>query len=170
MGWFEGRRAMLIDGEILDIPGPNPPHATMTGKVDTALRRYFAQGFLIRNQSPLVLGQSTDPEPDLAVVAGQLMDYYAAHPTTAALVVEVADSTLTFDTTTKASLYAADNIADYWVVDLVEKRLLVFRNPQPDAAQPFKARYAPPTALLPPASISPLCAPAISIPLADLLP
>jgi Uma2 family endonuclease len=170
MGWFEGRRAMLIDGEILDMPGPNPPHATITAKFDTTLRRHFMQGFVIRNQSPLVLGQATDPEPDLAVVAGQLMDFYTSHPTTAALVIEVADSTLAFDTTTKASLYAAAKIADYWVVDLVDKRLIVFRNPQPDASQPFKAKYAAVQALKPPASVSPLCLPYVTIDITELLP
>ena len=170
MGWFEGRRAMLIEGEILEMPGPNPPHATITAKVDTTLRRFFTAGFVIRNQSPLVLGQSTDPEPDLAVVAGQLMDYYAAHPTTAALVIEVADSTLAFDTSDKASLYAAARIADYWVVDLVSKRLLIFRQPQADATQPFGAKYAPALVLTPPATVSPLGLPSVSIPVAELLP
>ena len=170
MGWFEGRRAMLIEGEILEMPGPNPPHATITTKVDYALRPYFSQGYVIRNQSPLVLGQATDPEPDIAVVAGKLMDFYASHPTTAALVIEVADSTLGFDTTRKANLYAAARIADYWVVDLIGKRLLVFRDPQPDLSQPFGAKYATITAYVPPATISPLCAPLAVIPVAELLP
>jgi Uma2 family endonuclease len=170
MGWFEGRRAMLIDGEILDMPGPNPPHTTITTKVDTTLRRFFTQGFVIRNQSPLVLGQATDPEPDLAVVAGQLMDFFRAHPTIAALIVEVADSTLSFDTTHKASLYAAAKITDYWVVDLVENRLLVFRQPQLDDAQPFGAKYASITPLKPPATVAPLCQPVSMIQVADLLP
>jgi Uma2 family endonuclease len=170
MGWFEGRRAMLIDGEILEMPGPNPPHATITAKADTTLRRFFTRGFVIRNQSPLVLGLATDPEPDLAVVAGQLMDFYAAHPNTAALVIEVADSTLAFDTTHKASLYAAAKIADYWVIDLVEKRLFVFRGPQADSTQPFKAKYATVQALRPPAVVAPLCLPQAMIDVADLLP
>jgi Uma2 family endonuclease len=170
MGWFEGRRAMLIEGEILEMPGPNPPHATITNKVDTTLRRYFTSGFVVRNQSPLVLGLSTDPEPDLAVVKGELMDFYAAHPTTAALVIEVADSTLSFDTTHKANLYAAAGIADYWVVDLVEKRLLVFRDPQPDSAAPFQARYAALQSLQRADVVAPLCLPQVTLPVADLLP
>jgi Uma2 family endonuclease len=170
MGWFEGRRAMLINGEILEMPGPNPPHATMTAKVDYTLRRYFQQGHVIRNQSPLVLGKATDPEPDLAVVAGQLMDFYSSHPKTAALVIEVADSTLAFDTGQKANLYASSNIADYWVVDLVEKRLIVFRDPRPDPAQPFGAKYGNIVPLKPPATVSPLCLAGAIIPVADLLP
>jgi Uma2 family endonuclease len=170
LGMFEGRRAMLIEGEILEMPGPNPPHAAITTKVDYALRPHFTQGYVVRNQSPLVLGLATDPEPDIAVVAGKLMDFYASHPTTAALVIEVADSTLGYDTTQKASLYAAAGIADYWVVDLVEKQLLVFRDPQPDRSQRFGAKYATVTALKPPATISPLCQPQVAIPVTELLP
>ena len=170
MGWFEGRRAMLIEGEILEMPGPNPPHAALTTKVDYTLRRYFGHGYVIRNQSPLVLGQSTDPEPDLAIVAGQLMDFYAAHPTSALLVIEVADSMLAFDTTQKASLYAAAGIEDYWVVDLVENRLIVYRDPVPDAKQPFGAKYTLIDSSKPPATVTPLCEPGVVVPVADLLP
>jgi Uma2 family endonuclease len=71
---------------------------------------------------PLVLGLHTDPVPDFAVVAG--------HPVTAALVVEVADTSLRFDTNDKRLLYAGAGIPDYWVVDVNARRLLVYRNPQ----------------------------------------
>lgn len=170
MGWFEGRRAMLIDGEILEMPGPNPRHATITTKIDYTLRNYFGSGFILRNQSPLVLSRATDPEPDIAIVRGELMDFLNDHPTTAALVIEVAESTLAFDTTHKANLYASANIEDYWVVDLVGNRLLVFRCPRRDASQPFGASYAAPLVLQPPAALAPLCQPLVSIPVADLLP
>ena len=170
MGWFEGKRAMLIDGEILEMPGPNPPHATITSKVDYALRPHFSQGYVIRNQLPLVLGQSTDPEPDIAVVTGKVMDYFSAHPQRAELVIEVADSTISFDTTHKANLYAAAKISDYWVVDLVQNRVIVFRDPQLDASQSFGARFGSITSLKPPASISPLCKPTLAIQVAELLP
>lgn len=170
MGWFEGRRAILIEGEILEMPGPNPPHATMTTKVDNTLRQFFGKGYVIRNQSPLVLGVTTDPEPDLAIVRGDLMDYYNSHPTTAELVIEVADSTLAYDTTQKASLYAAARIQDYWVVDIPAKLVLVFRDPQADTSQPFGSRYMAHTVLVPPATVSPLCEPSVQIDVAALLP
>ena len=170
MGWFEGTRAVLIDGEILEMPGPNPPHATITSKVDYALRPYFSQGYVVRNQLPLVLGQSTDPEPDIAVVTGKLMDYFQVHPTTAELVIEVSDSTLIFDMTHKAGLYAAARLREYWIVDLVNNRLLVHRDPQADATQPFGAKYCSISPLTPPAVISPLCQPQAAIPVAELLP
>src|SRR5262245_32017978 len=101
MGWFDGRRAMLIDGEILEMPGPNPPHATANSLADYELKRVFGPGWCVRVQMPLVLGLTMDPEPDIAVVSGSARDYAAAHPTNAALAVEISDSTLLFDTSDK---------------------------------------------------------------------
>src|SRR5438477_1330456 len=91
LGVFEGRRAMLIDGVILEEGPMNPPHAITLGLVGEALRTAFGSGWRIRGRSPLVLGQDLDPEPDFAVMAGTPRGSYG-HPTTADLVVEVADS------------------------------------------------------------------------------
>src|SRR5438132_273068 len=129
MGVFEGRRAMLIDGVILEQGPMNPPHAITLGLVEEALRTAFGAGWWLRQQSPLILGQDTDPEPDLAVVPGRPRDY-TSHPTTAALVVEVADSSLDFDTNEKRLLYARAGIREYWVVDINGRRLLVYRDSQ----------------------------------------
>src|SRR5262249_41110799 len=114
LGVFEGRRAMLIDGVILEEGPMNPPHAITLGLVEEAIRTAFAAGWWLRNQSPLILGQDIDPEPDLAVVPGRPRDY-ATHPTTAALVVEVSDTSLDFDTNEKRPLYARAGIREYWV-------------------------------------------------------
>src|SRR5437763_1149905 len=97
MGAFEGRRAMLIDGVILEQGPMNPPHAKSLGLVEEAIRTAFGTGWWLRHQSPLILGLGTDPVPDLAVVPGRPRDY-TGHPTTADLVVEVADTSLDFDT------------------------------------------------------------------------
>jgi Uma2 family endonuclease len=121
MGWFQGRRAMLIDGEIMEMPVSNPPHAVAVTLPDYKLKKVFTAGFVVRILMPLVLGLMMDPEPDLAVVTGSARDYLAAHPTTALLTMEISDSSLPFDTTGKASIYAAGNIPDYWVVDLVNR-------------------------------------------------
>jgi len=63
-------------------------------------------------------------------MAGSPRDYRDAHPATALLIVEVADTTLLFDRTTKASLYARAGIADYWVLNLVDEVVEIHRNPQ----------------------------------------
>src|SRR5690349_5797586 len=95
LGVFEGRRAMLIDGVILEQGPMNPPHALTLELVEDALRAALGTGWRIRIQSPLVLGQDLDPEPDFAVIAGRARGS-SGHPTTADLVIEVADSSLDF--------------------------------------------------------------------------
>jgi Uma2 family endonuclease len=160
MGVFEGRRAMLIDGVILEQGPMNPPHAITLGLVEEAIRAAFGTGWWLRQQSPLILGQDTDPEPDLAVVPGRPRDY-AGHPTTVDLLVEVADSSLAFDTNEKRLLYARAGICDYWVVDVNGRRLLVYRDPQ-------GGDYATQMVFGPADAVSPLTTPA-AVRVADLL-
>jgi Uma2 family endonuclease len=167
---FEGRRFMLIEGEVFEMPIPNPPHSVCLGLVQQILQQLLGHGFWIRNQMPLVLNQKSDPLPDLAVVRGSPRDYLSADPQSAELVVEIADSSLDYDTRDKATLYAAAGIADYWVVDLVHRQLIVHRGPVADASQPHGAQYASVTTLDPSASAAPLAAAGSAIQVADLLP
>ena len=161
MGVFEGRRAMLIDGVILEQGPMNPPHAITLGLVEEAIRTAFGTGWWLRHQSPLILGQDIDPEPDLAVVPGQPRDY-AGHPTTADLVVEVADSSLDFDTNDKRLLYARAGIPDYWVADINGRKLLAYRDPK-------AGDYATQQTLGPSDAVTPLAV-AAAVRVADLLP
>jgi Uma2 family endonuclease len=167
---FEGRRFMLIEGEVLEMPIPNPPHSVSLGLAEESLRRVFASGYWVRSQMPLVLGQSSDPMPDMAVVRGSPRDYAGEHPKSADLIIEVADSSLAYDTHEKASLYAAAGIADYWVVDLVDRQLIVHRGPVADASQPHGSKYASITTLAPTASAAPPAAAGAAIQIVDLLP
>lgn len=167
MGLFEGRRAMLIHGVILEWGQMNPPHAIALALTDDAVRGALGPGWVVRNQAPLILGLHLDPEPDLAVVPGKPRDY-TAHPTTAALVIEIADSSLTFDTTEKAELYATAGIPDYWVLDVDGRRLFVFRDPA--SVAPGGVAYRTQLAFGPADSVSPLAAAGATIAVADLLP
>ncbi len=162
MGVFEGRRAMLIDGVILEQGPMNPPHAVTLGLVTEALRATFGVGWRFRIQSPLVLGLNLDPKPDLAVIAGTPRGS-SGHPTTADLIIEVADSSLDYDTNEKRLLYARAGIRDYWVVDINGRRLLVDRDPR-------GGDYTTQQALGPADAVSPLAAPAATVRVADLLP
>ena len=128
MGVFEGRRAMLIDGVILEEGPMNPPHAITLELVEVSLRTAFGIGWRIRSQSPLVLGQDLDPEPDFAVMTGPSRGS-SGHPTAADLVIEVSDTSLDFDTNEKRLLYAKAGIREYWIVDINGRRLLVYRDP-----------------------------------------
>lgn len=168
-GVFEGQNLILIDGEVLQTPSPNPPHDMALILLDAVLRACFPTGHVFRTQMSLVLGQITDPVPDYAVVAGSARDF-VQKPTTAVLVAEVSDSSLDYDTRDKASLYASAAIADYWVVDLVNRQLVVMRDPIVDATHRFGFRYATVTTLAVGQRASPLAAPAASVAVADLMP
>jgi Uma2 family endonuclease len=107
--------------------------------------------------------------PDLAVVAGRPGNH-PNHPTSAALVVEVSDTTHDTDITEKAERYATAGIADYWVLDLNSRRLLVFRDPVPLPAGLGVTAYRTHLTFGPTDRVSPLAAPVASILVGDLLP
>jgi Uma2 family endonuclease len=152
------------------MPAPNPQHNTSVGLTDDLLRAAFGRKCWVRIQMPLILGLATDPVPDIAVVTGTPRDYAHAQPRSALLVVEISESTLAYDTHEKANLYAASGIADYWVVDLVHRTLIVFRDPVTDPAQLFGAAYRSRVVLDSSVSVAALSAHGTEIPVADLLP
>jgi Uma2 family endonuclease len=170
LGMFQGQRVMLIDGEVLAMSPMNEPHARGTVYAMEALQRTFGPSVTVRVQMPMDFGQNTDPEPDVAVIQGTSRSQPPGPPSAALLVVEVSDTSLSFDMGDKASLYAAAGIADYWVLDIVGRRLGVFRDPRPDPAQRFGHRYLQSKVYWSPDRVSPLAAPAGSILVADLLP
>jgi len=169
LGCFVGRRAFLLDGVILEQGPMDPPHADALEVLTELLRVAFGSGWRFRIQTPLHLDQFNNPMPDLAVVAGQV-GYHSDHPTTAALVVEVADTTLQTDLTDKAERYATAGIADYWVLDLNGRVLHVFRNPQTLPAALAATAYQVHDILGPNDTVSPLAAPNSTIGVGDLLP
>ena len=160
----------LIRGEILYMAPQDSRHFTSLCATGEALRAAFGTGFDIRPQGPLALGPKSEPEPDIAVVPGSFRDYEDDHPTSALLVVEVSESTLVYDRTTKASLYASAHIADYWIINLVEDLVEVYRSPQSDSTAPFGARYGQITRHARGNVVSPLSSPQASIRVEDLLP
>ncbi len=164
-------RLELISGEIIKKMAPqNSPHITGIRLVEEALRLAFPTGHDIRVQGPLALGSSSQPEPDVAVVTGSMRDYARHHPTTAVLIVEISDSTLRYDRTTKAELYAAAGIPEYWIVNLNDRVLEVHRQPAPMTGYTLGHYYRSVTQYLESESIAPLAAPDHSIEIADLLP
>ena len=167
-GWFEGRRAFLLDGVILEQGPMNAPHADGISLTNEALRAAFGPGWTVRIQLPLHIRGFTNPMPDLAVVPGGVRNNLGRHPTTAALVVEVSDTTLDTDVAAKAERYATAGVADYWVLDVIGRQLLVFRNPTP--IPDGGAAYRDKTTLGPADTVAPLAAPNSLIAVSDLLP
>jgi len=167
-GYFAGKRVERIRGEIVEMSAVNWPHALAVGNTADELRLVFAGFGWVHIQSPLTLADS-DPEPDVAVYPGRRQDY-TDHPTArqALLVVGVSESSLDSDTTTKVELYAEDGIREYWVVDLVNRQLLVFRDPVAIAAGGHT--YLTRLTFGPADSVSPLAASTATLHVADLLP
>jgi Uma2 family endonuclease len=126
-------RVELLEGVIVSMPPQNVPHAAGVFRMHQALQRALGERALVRVQLPLLLGKRSVPEPDTAVVGGRIADYDRAHPTTALLVVEVADSSLKQDRLTKRGIYAAAGIPEYWIVNLPDDCVEIRRDPEPAA-------------------------------------
>jgi Uma2 family endonuclease len=163
-------RIELVGGAMVCKEPQYSPHATSISLVQRVLTEVFGPGWVVRSQMPVALDDESEPEPDVAVVAGDPRDYRDAHPTRPVLVVEVALSRLGFDRERKGSLYARAGLADYWIVNLPDRRLEVYRGPVPDGAAPFGWRYGTALALGPDERVAPLAAPEASVAVADLLP
>jgi Uma2 family endonuclease len=163
-GVFDPRaRVELIDGEIVNMVPQGSLHATALQLAEEQLRAVFAATHAVRVQMPLALDDASEPEPDLAVVVGGPRDYRDAHPSSAVLVVEVADTTLVFDREQKQRLYARAGIEEYWIVNLTARQLEVRRDPRGES-------YASSATLQTGDSVAPLAAPDRRIAVSDLLP
>lgn len=163
-------RVELLGGAMICKEPQDSRHATGVLLAQRVLSTAFGSDWVVRAQLPVALDDESEPEPDIAVVPGNPRDYRDAHPTRPMLVVEVASTRLGFDRDHKASLYARAGLADYWIVNLLDRRLEVYRQPVRDAAAPFGWRYGTALALEPADRVAPLAVPTASTTVADLLP
>jgi Uma2 family endonuclease len=170
LGVFEGEPLELIGGQLIVAEPKGSPHAAGVEMAGEALRAALPPGWVVRMQNPVALDDESVPEPDVAVVRGRHSDYRHAHPARAALIIEVAESSLAFDRKQKGSLYARAGIADYWIVNLDERVVEVYRDPGPDLTAPFGWRYTSVDRLRPGDSVTPLAVPAAPVVIAALLP
>lgn len=167
----EDERIELVAGRLVVREPQRTPHATGVRLADRALRRAFPDtAWQVNVGLPLALDDDSEPEPDVCVTAGGPRDYVSAHPARPVLVVEVSESSLAFDRSEKAGIYARAGLSDYWIVNLAERALEVRRDPTPAPAAPHGWAYRSVLTLRPPAMISPLAMPDAMIAVADLLP
>ena len=160
----------LIGGQMIVAEPKGSPHSTAVGLTAEALHAAFGQGWVVRVQDAIALDDESEPEPDVAVVPGQWRDYRAEHPSRPVLIVEVAETSLSFDRRYKGSVYARAGITDYWIVNLRRRVLEVYREPVAAPAARFGWKYASVQTLGENATVSPLAAPTAMIAVADLLP
>jgi Uma2 family endonuclease len=170
LGWFQDKRVEMIGGEVIEMAAQLDLHLASITLTGDALRAAFGSGYWARAQGSLDLSPHGIPSPDLAVTPGGPQSAARTIAKSALLVVEVSDTTLSYDRYHKMSLYAAGGITDYWIVNLVQRQLEVYRDPVADSTQLFGYRYNSRTILDPPDKVSPLAAPQASITVADLLP
>lgn len=127
----------LLEGWLVTKMGKNPPHVLAADLLADKLNEMRPPGWHVKRQDPITTADS-EPEPDVAVVRGSRRDYRDRHPGPGdlALVVEVADSTLVRDRTTKKRAYARAGIPVYWIVNLIDRMVEVYTDPTGPAGQP----------------------------------
>jgi Uma2 family endonuclease len=133
-GVFAGQRYELIDGDLIDKMGQNPPHVSAIQLLLKCLARLFEVD-MIRVQHPMEAApgdrERSLPEPDVAVLRERNIEHHSRHPRgdEMLLVIEVSDTSAAFDRSRKATLYARAGVPEYWVLDLNRRMLVVHREP-----------------------------------------
>jgi Uma2 family endonuclease len=170
LGLFHGQPVELIGGQLLVAEPQGSYHANAVSVADDVLRRLLPPGWIVRAQMPVALDDESEPEPDLAVIRGTRAELWAAHPTRPALALEVAETSLAFDRDVKGSLYARAGIADFWIVNLRDRVVEVYRDPALDSTAPYGWRYGNVEVHGPLVSVPLLALPEVQVPVRVLLP
>ncbi len=131
-------RVELIEGEVIEMAPIGPRHAMCVDRIDEVMREKLGRTVHIRAQNPIRLSNITEPQPDITVA--KRADYSTHHPVgeDVLLAIEVSDSTLEKDRTLKQKAYANANIPEFWIVNLPEDVVEVYRSPAGDGYQEVK--------------------------------
>ncbi|MFM1841537.1 MAG: hypothetical protein RLZZ490_268 [Cyanobacteriota bacterium] len=129
-GLLSGKNVELLDGNIVTMPPEGPLHSYTTHTSADYLRQKLKGLALVREAHPITLSNS-EPEPDIAVVVPPQERYKERHPQAQDIfwLVEIANSTQAYDLNDKKRIYAQAGIPEYWVADLTNRQLFVFRTP-----------------------------------------
>jgi Uma2 family endonuclease len=160
----------LLGGELVAREPQGSYHFTTIALAAYVLERAFGPGWTVRQQAPITLDDESEPEPDLAVVRGEPIDFLEAHPTRPALVVEVAETSLQLDRELKGGLYGRAGLPEYWIINLRDRCLEVLRSPMPDPTVTIGWRYRDVAVLAAGDRVAPLALDGRWIAVADLLP
>jgi Uma2 family endonuclease len=127
----EGERVELISGQIFTMAAKGTRHTLCTRKTFKQLLSLIDNRADVQSQDPITLPNNSEPEPDIVIARLRSDDYVNSHPSPAdiILIIEVADSLIKFDRDTKAPLYAAAGISEYWIVNLIDNHLEIYRQP-----------------------------------------
>jgi len=133
----EDDRVELLEGWLVPKMSKNPPHSVATELAAAALRSVVPPEWYVRTQEPVTTGTS-EPEPDVSVVRGRPRDYVDYHPGPEhlAIVLEIADSSISRDRGIKRRIYARAGVSVYWIVDVTARRVEICTGPTGPAEQP----------------------------------
>ncbi|WP_373541580.1 Uma2 family endonuclease [Chamaesiphon sp.] len=161
----EGERVELVLGQIFTMAAKGTRHTLSTRKLFKQLLALIGDRADVQSQDPITLPNNSEPEPDIVIARLRSDDYVNSHPSPAdiILVIEVADSSIKFDRETKAPLYAAAGISEYWIINLIDDRLEIYRQPEGDI-------YTSIEIVTPPRSVSLPQFPEISLNISDFFP
>jgi Uma2 family endonuclease len=126
-GVLAGRRVELILGEIVEMAPEGPLHSYTSDGIAKYLAELLEGRAYIRDDKPVTLPSDGEPEPDVAIVALPRLRYKESHPGPEDIywVIEVSNSTVVYDLSTKAKMYATDRVQEYWVLDIAQRQLWV---------------------------------------------
>jgi len=164
-GILRDRHVELLNGELIEMPSEGPSHANGSSDTGDYLRTLLAGRAKVREGHPITLPvNNSEPEPDLAIVRlkGQLYSQRHPLPDDIYFLIEFSDSSLEKDLDPKAQIYATAGIAEYWVVDLRSRVLVVHRVPRGDRYQSIQRLTG--------GAIAPLAFPDIEVSVEQILP
>lgn len=130
-------RVELLAGQVVQMAAKGVAHEAAITRTEKALRHQLGDRVLLRLQSPVQLDNYSEPEPDIAVVFPDPADYETHHPTPSEIfwLIEVADSSFRYDCEVKAPAYGKSGIAEYWVLDVNQRQLHIYRSPTAEGYQ-----------------------------------
>jgi Uma2 family endonuclease len=125
----EDDRVELLEGKVVCMSPQRPFHAASVQRSSRLLFKLLSDRAEIRIQLPIILGNDSEPEPDIAVVRLDANEYSFRHPEAADiyLLIEVADSTINKDRKQKARIYGKNHVLEYWILDLQKRLVYIFR-------------------------------------------
>lgn len=143
LGFFgPDERVELIRGEIIQMPTKNTPHSVCNSLLVEELILLLGRRARVRGQEPIILPADSEPQPDVVIAQNRADNYLSSHPEPAdiLLVIEISDSTLSYDQRKKLSIYAEDGISNYWIFNLVDNWLEVYSEPYREGRDKFGYR------------------------------
>jgi Uma2 family endonuclease len=160
----EDDRIELLNGHLIVMPPIGIRHATAVRRILNLFVRRYGHGSEVDAQNPAIIDRKSEPQPDILLLRpGISEEPVKPHPKDIFLLVEVADSSFIFDRSDKRDAYARNGIREYWLLDLNENRLHVFR-------QPAGGKYEIELMLEKSGSIAPLAFPDLPVKVSQMLP